>query len=90
MKPASFRLVAGESALTEDQFGAKNERHFFCRHCGVRPFGIVNSPRRGRFFAVSVACLADATVSELAGAPVTLVDGRNDNWTTPPADANID
>lgn len=89
MKPESFRLIAGESELTEYQFGAKNERHLFCRHCGVRPFGIGNSPRLGKFYGVSVACLDDSTVRELAGAPVTLVDGRNDNWTTPPADASI-
>lgn len=84
--PASFRLIAGESELTEYQFGARNERHFFCRRCGVRPFGIGKSPRIGRFYGVSVACLDDAAVEELAAAPVRYVDGRNDNWTVPPHD----
>lgn len=84
--PTSFRLIAGESDLTEYQFGARNERHFFCRHCGVRPFGIGNSPRTGTFYGVSVACLDDAAIEELAAAPMRYVDGRNDNWTVPPAD----
>lgn len=87
--PESFRLIAGEFDLTEYQFGAKNERHFFCRHCGVRPFGIGNSSRLGRFYGVSVTCLDDLTIDELATAPVTFVDGRNDNWITPPVDATM-
>lgn len=89
VKPESFRLMSGEHDLAEYQFGAKNERHFFCRHCGVRPFGETNSPRLGRFYGVSVACLDESTIRELAAAPVRYVDGRNDNWTTPPADPAI-
>ena len=85
VKPESFRLLAGEGDLAEYQFGAKNEQHFFCKHCGVRPFGIAHSPRRGKFYGVSVSCLDDVTVAELAQAPVSYVDGINDNWDTPPA-----
>ncbi|MFZ6743714.1 GFA family protein [Undibacterium sp. JH2W] len=84
VRPESFHLLAGEGDLAEYQFGAKNERHFFCRHCGVRPFGIAQSPRRGLFYGVSLSCLDDATIAELANAPVTYVDGLNDNWDTPP------
>jgi len=82
--PTSFRLLAGEADLSEYRFGAQRERHFVCRHCGVRPFGIAHSPRRGEFYGVSVTCLDDVSDEELAGAPITYVDGRNDNWDTPP------
>lgn len=88
VKPESFHLIAGESDLTEYQFGAKNERHFFCRHCGVRPFGEGNSPAFGRFYGISVACLDESTIRAIAAAPVRYVDGRNDNWTTPPVDSS--
>lgn len=84
--PDAFRLIAGESDLTEYQFGAKNERHFFCKHCGVRPFGIGNSPRFGRFYGVSVTCLDDVSIEELSNLPVTYVDGLNDIWDLPPGE----
>jgi hypothetical protein len=33
-----------------------------------------------------LACLDDLPVDELVAAPVTYLDGRNDNWTTPPSE----
>ncbi|MCH8622220.1 GFA family protein [Undibacterium sp. TS12] len=84
VKPEFFRLLAGEADLAEYRFGAGNEQHFFCRHCGVRPFGITHSPRRGKFYGVSVNCLDEIDIAALANVPVTYVDGVNDNWDTPP------
>ena len=52
----------------------------------MRPFELGNSPRRGEFYGVSVTSLDDAAVAELAAAPVTFIDGRNDNWDTPPVE----
>ena len=40
----------------------------------------------GRFYAVNVACLDDATDEELAKAPVTYENGRNDRWDQAPAE----
>ena len=85
VKPEAFRLLGGESDMHAYQFGAKREQHLFCKHCGVRPFGIANSPSRGKFYGVNVACLEGVSAEELAGVPITYVDGLNDNWTTPPA-----
>lgn len=52
-------------------------------HCRVRPFGCGDSAR-GPFVGISVSCLDDATVAELAQVPVTFVDGWHDAWNTPP------
>lgn len=84
--PEHFALVAGEADLTPYRFGARSETHYFCKHCGVRPFGQATSPRRGDFYGVSVTCLDNATVEALANAPVTYVDGRHDEWDSPPVE----
>jgi len=84
IKPEAFRLKAGEGELTLYQFLTKRDKHLFCRHCGVRPFGIGQSPRWGEFYAVNVTCLDDVSEEELATAPITYLDGKNDNWETPP------
>ncbi|UUZ62301.1 GFA family protein [Polaromonas sp. P1-6] len=86
VKPESFRLLAGESELTEYLFNTRNNHHFFCKHCGVRSFGLGNSPEFGRLYGVSVTCLDDVSADELVNAPITYVDGRNDNWHSPPAE----
>ncbi|MGK5023321.1 GFA family protein [Janthinobacterium sp. RB2R34] len=85
VQPEAFRLLAGEAELSLYQFLGKTEQHLFCRHCGVRPFGIGQSPRWGKFYAVNLACLDDVTAEELSAAPITYMDGKNDNWETPPA-----
>ena len=84
--PGSFRLLAGAADLSEYRFGARRESHYFCRHCGVRPFGRGDSPRSGPFVGISVHCLDDASSAELAQVPVTFVDGRHDCWDAPPPD----
>jgi hypothetical protein len=84
--PQAFRLLAGEGELTSYQFAAKRDEHFFCRVCGVRPFGTGDSPRWGKFYGVNLGCLDDASDAELAGAPITYLDGRNDNWDAPPVE----
>ena len=80
---SAFRLLAGDEALVDYQFQTRRDHHYFCRHCGVQPFG--TSPRWGAFHAVNVACLDDATPEALAAAPITWIDGRNDNWDSAPA-----
>lgn len=87
VKPESFRLLTDEAELSDYQFGARNIHHLFCRHCGVHSFGWGNlSDLGGKIYAVNVNCLDDAEPAELVKAPVTYVDGRNDNWQAPPAE----
>ncbi len=86
VKPESFRLLAGQDELSNYQFNTKTDQHLFCRHCGVRSFVIGHSPRWGVFYAVNVSCLDDVSIDELVNAPVTYLDGRNDNWHAQPAE----
>lgn len=82
-----FRISRGEEALSDYRFGGGAIRHLFCGRCGVTPFGSGEMEELGgRFYAVNVGCLEDATDEELAGAPVTHEDGRNDRWDRVPAE----
>jgi hypothetical protein len=86
---AGFRLVAGEDALTDYQFGGASEagiHHLFCGRCGVKPFARGHLEGFGDFVAVNVACLDDATDRELAEAPVTFQNGRDNDWSSSPAE----
>jgi hypothetical protein len=84
ISPQAFRLLSGEASLTKYQFHTRTDQHLFCSSCGIRSFGIGRSPRWGEFYAVNVTCLDDVTDEELMAAPVTYLDGRHDNWDTPP------
>ncbi len=79
--PDDFRLLAGESELSEYQFGSKKIRHRFCRRCGLRPF---SHKADQSFYAVNVACIDDVEPAELAAAPVVVVDGLHDDFRNPP------
>jgi hypothetical protein len=84
--PEEFRLLAGEAELTEYLFNKRTNRHFFCKHCGVRSFGQGNSPEFGQLYGISVNCLDDVTPEEIINAPITYVDGLHDNWHGAPAE----
>lgn len=87
VKPEAFRLLEGEGDLRDYQFGRKVIHHLFCQHCGVHSFGWADSPDfGGKVYAVNVTCLDDATDEELAEMPVRYVDGRDDDWETPPGE----
>lgn len=82
--PDALRLLAGSDELTSYRFLTGTEQHLFCKHCGVRPYGIGNSPHRGIFYCINLACLDNATPEELCNAPISYIDGKNDAWDSPP------
>ena len=77
----SFRLISGESDLSDYRFGSKTIGHRFCKHCGMHPYS-----GNDKFYAVSIACLDDADPAEIIASPVTWVDGLHDNFKSPPAE----
>lgn len=83
---ADFRLLQGEDDLCDYQFGRKTIHHFFCKTCGVKPFGRVEMPETGTFYAISMTSLDDATTTLWADAPVTFQDGRDDDYEHPPSE----
>ena len=85
VKPEAFRLIAGESALSDYQYGKQTTHNSFCKHCGVSSFAWGEDKNLGgKFYAVKVTCLDDATVDELVNAPITYVDGRHENYKAAP------
>ena len=83
VKPEGFRLLSGESELTQYLFNTKKNQHYFCRVCGVRPFGIGTETPIGVMYGVNLGCLEDVSDEELSRIPVTYVDGLNDRFGPP-------
>jgi hypothetical protein len=78
-------LLAGESALSDYQFGSKNGHHLFCRSCGVRSFARGHVKEiGGDYVSVQLASLDDVDLQELISAPIRYADGRNNDWGASP------
>jgi len=79
-----FRLLAGQEALTEYRFNTHKNQHFFCRHCGVRAFGVGNETPIGQMYGVNIGCLEGLSEEQLSRIPITHVDGQHDRWDAAP------
>jgi hypothetical protein len=87
IKPGAFKLLAGEEALHDYQFGTRQAHHFFCGTCGVQVFGRGDIPAiGGEYVSIRLSTLDDATDGELAEAPVRYFNGKDNAWMTPPAE----
>ena len=67
-----FELVAGESELNTYRFNSGVAEHYFCRHCGVKPFYLPRSNPDG--MDVNVNCLDGETPS------IRIIDFDGQNW----------
>ena len=87
VRPDAFRLIRGEEALSDYQFGTRSMHHLFCRHCGVHPFGRGHlDVLGGDFLSISLACLDDVEPQALIAAPLRYSNGRDNDWMHPPAE----
>lgn len=82
-KPEHFRLLTGESDLTQYLFNTHKNQHYFCKHCGVRCFGVGTETPIGIMYGVNLGCLHDVTEEELSKIPIVYVDGMNDRLSVP-------
>ena len=87
-KPEAFRLIAGNADLADYRGNNPVAHHFFCKHCGVRPFQRVDMPNMSGtpYYNINIACLEGVDVEELVKGPVVFYDGRNDNWDSTPSE----
>lgn len=87
VRPDAFRLIRGEEALSDYQFGTRSMHHLFCRHCGVHPFGRGHlDVLGGDFLSINLACLDDVEPQALIAAPLRYSNGRDNHWMHPPAE----
>ena len=66
-----FHLHTGEEALTQYTFNTGVAKHYFCKHCGIKPFYIPRSNPDG--VDVNVNCLD----SKPANMHIVQFDGQN-------------
>ncbi len=78
-----FRLKSGADDLTLYLFNSRKNQHYFCRHCGVRAFGIGTETPIGKMYGVNLGCLEGVSEEELSRVPITYVDGRGDQQGAP-------
>ena len=83
-KEGQFRLLKGEGELTEYLFNSRKNQHFFCKHCGVRGFGVGNDTPMGKMYGINVGCLEGVSEEELSHIPITYIDGMNNQWQNAP------
>jgi hypothetical protein len=74
VKAPQFRLIQGDDALTDYQFGQKRIHHLFCASCGVGSFSRGQAPNGEETYAVNVRCLDDVDIAALA---LTPFDGKS-------------
>ena len=87
VKPAAFRLISGEDAVSDYRFGSKQGKHLFCVTCGVRTFERGQLEQiGGDYVSVKLASLDDVDPRELIDAPVRYLNGRDNKWWEPPAE----
>jgi hypothetical protein len=86
IKPEDFRLLSGEDAVTDYQFGTMSGHHLFCSRCGVRSYerGYVEQIG-GDYVSIKVASLEGVPDEVLAALPVKYGNGRDNLWWEEPA-----
>lgn len=83
IKPEDLISVTGREHLSDygSEEGDIKVHNYFCKYCGVRPFGEGFIPQMGgAFVSIKINCIDNITPEELAALPITYADGKHDNW----------
>ncbi|RZA01739.1 MAG: GFA family protein [Moraxellaceae bacterium] len=59
---ATFKLLQGDDALNDYQFGKKSIHHLFCKTCGVSSFARGSMPDGAAMCAINVRCLENVDI----------------------------
>lgn len=78
-----LRLICGEECLTQYRFNTQKNQHYFCKHCGVRPFGVGNETPLGKIYGVNLGCLEALSDKDLSELAITYIDGLHDQFAPP-------
>ena len=81
--PDRFRVLQGQGELVKYLFNTRRNEHWFCRHCGVRAYGIGTETPVGPMVGVNVGCLEGVSEEQFARIPITYVDGIADRFAAP-------
>jgi len=68
----NFRLLQGKDDLTIYTFNTGVAQHYFCKHCGCKPYYIPRSNPDG--FSINLRCLDKSSFSKINFIPF---DGQN-------------
>ena len=69
---ARFRITQGREALSLYTFNTGTAKHYFCSHCGCKPFYVPRSHPDG--WSINARCIDAGTIE---GMTLNAVDGRN-------------
>jgi hypothetical protein len=72
---SQFKLLTGESRMTEYQFNKHVIHHLFCSTCGIQSFSRGQMPDGTPMIAINARCLDGVDVSELP--PSGKFDGKS-------------
>jgi hypothetical protein len=67
-----FKYEAAEGALGMYQFGKKQAKHYFCKHCSINTFS--ETPRRPGQYIVNLGCVDGVDTFALE---TTVFDGKH-------------
>lgn len=62
---ADFKLLAGEDAQADYQFGGKAMHHLFCKTCGIHAFGTYGTGDDEKVI-VNLSCIDELDIDALA------------------------
>lgn len=88
VRPEAFRLLSGETELTEYRGKNPVAHHPFCKRCGVHVFDRVETPNGTAYpyINVNIMCLEELDLDEALNAPITFENGMENDWSYPPSE----